>query len=228
MGGIVGNSYATIKACRFSGTLTGVSGGWSMGGIAGTTSSSIIACKNSGALNFTGSQTKMGGIVGISSGNIIACYNTGLLTTTGVGDQYTQQEAGMGGIVGRFNIATSASSGNWIKGCYMTTNLQNGITALSNLGYICGKFYAIITPYYYNRVINNYFKGATTPNYTYSDYISGMGAGHSTKFSQTAWPTTSMDGWGVGDGSADNTYWNPAFPTGNGDVYPSLYWENIQ
>ena len=225
MGGIAGNSSVPIKACAFYGTLNGAAGGWTMGGIVGTAKSSVTACKNAGALTYSGVQTKMGGIVGSSTGNIIACYNTGVLSTAAAsGDQYTKADAGMGGIAGSFGVGTAANSGSWLKGCYSTTTLQNGITQLAgSLGNIVGKFTYLTGTPVYDRVINNYYKGTVLT----SDVVNGMGVGHSTRFSATQWPSPSLDGWAIGDGSGD-TYWNPVFPSSFGDTYPALYWENAQ
>ena len=61
--------------------------------------------------------------------------------------------------------------------------------------------------------------------------------GESWAFGESSWPDTTTQGWGTGDGSADNTYWKPltpdplgkwaagGTPDGINSVFPKLYRE---
>ena len=223
MGGIVGTTGRPVKACLFSGSITGM-GSWNVGGITGyQNGSSIVASKNEGSITSNGSQAQIGGIAGSSMGDIISCYNTGVINELGVASQY--DNLGVGGIAGTFYMGGSLAPGKTLKGCYTTTSPQKPISYNNRAGNIVGYWSPLFgLAFTFDLINNNYYKGIVMT----SDITSGMGTGRVTRFTANAWPSTSMDGWGTGDGSADNTYWNTDFPTGYGDVYPMLYWETVE
>jgi len=223
MGGIVGTTGRPVKACLFSGSIMGM-GSWTVGGITGyQNGSSIVASKNEGSITSNGTQAQIGGIAGSSMGDIISCYNTGVINELGVASQY--DNLGVGGIAGTFYMGGSLAPGKTLKGCYTTTSPQKPISYNNRAGNIVGYWSPLFgLAFTFDLINNNYYKGIVMT----SDITSGMGTGRVTRFTANAWPSTSMDGWGTGDGSADNTYWNTDFPTGYGDVYPMLYWETVE
>jgi hypothetical protein len=201
-GGIVGSASggATLINCDNSGNIEG---DVIVGGIVGTISASgkIAACRNSG--NIKG--TLAGGIIGHYSNSFpcttTACYNTGSVNNTDVN--------GAGGIIGEI-----AGNSVIINACYSTGTV---IGSDSNItGLICGTNGegGTITSCFYTKGSSTVDKGV------------GAGTGDTKAFSGSAWPTTSLSGWGIGDGSGDNKYWKDLGGWHNGSpVYPKLWWE---
>ncbi|MDR1879822.1 MAG: fimbrillin family protein [Tannerellaceae bacterium] len=206
IGGIVGYLVGTtnkVKDCGNSGEIEGYR---SVGGIAGlcdAASAEIIACRNSGIINNTGNDVS-GGIVGENRANktlvITACYNTGAVSH--VGSTFHS-----GGIIGGFNIGSST-----LTACYNTGTVTGSNVNL--IGFICGYNRATITSCYWT-------KGSSTVTKGVAD-----GTDDTKEFTASAWPITADSGWGIGDGSADNTYWK-SLGGWNGGVpeYPALWWE---
>ncbi|MDR1918120.1 MAG: hypothetical protein LBQ65_00555 [Tannerellaceae bacterium] len=169
----------------------------------------VTACRNSGTVTSTGYDT--GGIVGgINSSDInailtvTACYNTGAVSNTGTG-------LNIGGIVG--NLTSAGSS---ITACYNMGTLTANTTSI---GHICGNNAGTITSCYWTAG-----SGSTATQGVGTE----TGTSDAKEFSATEWPVAaSMPGWGIGDGSADNTYWK-ALGGWNGGTpeYPRLWWEN--
>ncbi|KAA6303090.1 MAG: hypothetical protein EZS26_000693 [Candidatus Ordinivivax streblomastigis] len=227
MGGIAGSiAGCRIKACRFDGELKGT-GNWNAGGIVGYASGgSVIACKNEGSIFSDGAQAQLGGIVGDCRCDIVACYNTGAISAPGAASAYDSK--GVGGIVGTQYTGSKVldAKGNLLKACYSTGKITVARGYNSYAGNIIGQYNSFVSSLgvVCNEVINNYYLQSTMTGDTPPD----SQPGRVTKFSSTAWPSSSMVGWGIGDGSGDNKYWNKDFPLSPGMIFPTLYWEYIE
>jgi hypothetical protein len=225
IGGIVG--YASgirIKDCLFTGSLKGI-GHWNAGGIAGNpVNGSIVASKNTGTVDCNGGQAVIGGIAGYGGCDIISCYNTGDIDASGGTGVYDSK--GVGGIAGSLLMGGLGLSGKTLKGCYSTGTVKFTLPLRLRTGNIVGWYEPLSAsiPFNFNGISNNYFSGKPLS----ADTPDNLGANRITRFAAAAWPSTGMDGWGVGDGSGDNKYWNVDFPAGYGTNYPYLYWENVQ
>jgi hypothetical protein len=206
IGGIAGYLNGTtikIKDCDNRGE---VEGNAYTGGIAGqsnATTAEITACRNSGGVKNTGSDMS-GGIVGANNTSktltLTACYNIGAVNNNGSGN-------GTGGIIGYLY------SGSTLVACY-STGTVTGTVAYTGL--ICGLNQATITSSYWTKGSSNVSKGVGTSG----------GTDPTQAFSATAWPSTSMSGWGIGDGQAANTYWKALGAWNSGTPeYPVLWWE---
>jgi hypothetical protein len=214
VGGIVGtsgdtNSNTKIRNCENHGDIEGYN---RVGGILGyvyfrsqSANVEVTACRNSGAVIATGNN--IGGIVGDSDSNDInvtltltACYNTGAVSGTG---------ANTGGIVG--NLGSASSS---ITACY-NTGVVTGDPATS--GFICGNNPGTIASCYWTIG-----SGSTATQGVGTE----TGSSEAKEFSETAWPSEAETGWGIGDGSAPNTYWKALGSWNAGTPgYPVLWWE---
>jgi hypothetical protein len=205
VGGIVGNtsndgSTMQIINCDNSGNIEGSA---YVGGIIGSSyvSANIAACRNSGNIKGTSAGGIMGYCFNSLPGTITACYNTGSVNNTNA--------FGSGGIIGVTyeNCAFNA--------CYSTGTVTGGDS--NKTGLICGendKDRGIITSCFWTKGSSTVDKGV------------GTGPGDTREFSGSAWPTTSLSGWGTGDGSGDNKYWKDLGGWHNGaPVYPKLWWE---
>ena len=225
MGGIAGRvSEAQIKDCEFSGQVDG-KGQWNAGGIVGNASScDVIASKNTGTVDCDGQQAVIGGIAGMGRCNIISCYNTGRINASGGSSIYDNK--GVGGIAGSLSMGGLGTAGKILKGCYSTGTVSGSQAFVSRTGNIVGWYEPVASSisFDYNSISNNYYSERART----ADSPEGMGEGRITLFAAGAWPSTSMDGWGVGDGSGDNRYWNPEFPSGYGASYPILHWETVR
>lgn len=225
IGGVVGYANGvSIKDCLFAGDVNGL-GQWNAGGIAGyATGGSIVASKNTGSVTCNGIVGIVGGIVGMGRCNVISCYNTGSISATGGGGAYEYK--GVGGIAGALSMGGMGLGGNTLKGCYSTGKVERAVALTSRAGNIVG-WYAPLSasiPFTYDRVSNNYYSQKSLT----ADSPTGLGANRVTRFAADAWPLTGMDGWGVGDGSGDNKYWNKDFPSSFGTNYPTLHWEVVE
>jgi hypothetical protein len=198
-GGIVGTikNATLIINCDNSGSIEGYS---TVGGIMGFDYglTEITACRNSG--NIYGSDA--GGIVGYTTktSTITACYNIGTVNNNG--------NASSGGIIG------TALVNSIINACYNIGEM-NPYTSTNTNGLICGENKeSSVTSCFYTKGNSTVDKGV------------GTGTGDTKAFSASAWPTTSLSGWGIGDGSGDNKYWKDLGGWHNGSpVYPKLWWE---
>jgi uncharacterized protein YjdB len=168
---------------------------------------SVTAVKGAGA---NGNQS--GGIVGWSIAGtdckVIACYNAGAI----------QGASYVGGIVG-YHTGTLN-----ITACYNTGSVT-GTSDAYNKG-ICASN-ATVTACYNIGSVNNGTGRPICDTQTASYYLEGVGTGVGTKFSDTAWPSASINAeWGTGDGSGSGTYW-AALGSWNGGtpVYPKLFFE---
>jgi hypothetical protein len=207
IGGIAGfiTGISHVKYCDNSGEIEGQK----VGGIVGFAldcTAEITACRNSGALKSVGNGLS-GGIVGHINPDaaltVTACYNTGALDNNDIG--YT------GGIIGVLNNTAST-----ITGCYSTGTVTGsnqdliGLIGGSNEG-------GTITSCYWTVGSSTATKGVAN---------NAEGTEDTKEFSETAWPTTSESGWGIGDGSGANTYWKSLGGwNGGAPEYPSLWWE---
>ena len=224
VGGIVGHATSSgpIKACEFSGAIN-IVGEASAGGIVADSQSHIRACRNTGSIYADGLDNPIGGIVGIGRGvTIMACYNTGDLTCTVGGPGGGVAYGGIGGIVG-----TLRDTGCAIRACYSRGKINPSTTLVRYSGNIVGRYYTT-TSYDFSRVSYNYY--AHSPQHSDTN-VDGLKITSVMQFTPSQWPQTSFEGWGTGDGSADNTYWNPIFPDSYGVddwEYPQLYWEVIE
>jgi hypothetical protein len=221
IGGIVGYANGVkIKDCLFEekGEVEGI-GYWYAGGIAGNIagSSAIVASKNAGTIKCNGGEAIAGGIVGLGRADVIACYNTGSIAVAGGTSIYDHK--GVGGVAG------SLYSGKTLKGCYSTGTVGRTANFSSRAGNVIGWYEPVTASiaYKYDNIHNNYF----APRSMTGDAPSNIGLGRITQFAADAWPSQSMDGWGVGNGASDNTYWNKDFPTSYGTSYPTLHWEVV-
>jgi hypothetical protein len=209
VGGIIGQPSGTtvkIKDCDNSGEIEGYS---YLGGIAGQSNVTLVeitACRNSGAIKNTG-----GGIAGGIFGGrraidqiitLTACYNTGAVNYVGGSSNY------VGGIIGHLPL------GSTLTACYNTGTVTGSNVAL--IGLICG------TSENGGTIISSYWtKGSSTAT-------KGVGTGTdtTTEFSETAWPTASESGWGIGNDSGANRYWKTLGGwNGGAPTYPVLWWE---
>ena len=207
-GGVVGRNEGSLYGSRNEGAVSGE--GSYTGGVAGyCRNAQIYACCNAGNVTGTG---YVGGAIGYSAtgGNITACYNNGSVTATG---NY------VGGVAGLMFAA------NTIKACY-NTGLVKAASAV-NKGNICGA--------YSTTVVENCFWlrhiGEGVPEYGVGNLTAPYDTGTEV-FSGTVWPAGTTDGWGTGDGSADNTYWKQlgswtagGTPDGANSNFPKLYFE---
>jgi uncharacterized protein YjdB len=204
-GGICGwSKSATFSGCSNNAAVNGANN--STAGISGYGCSLFIACRNSGAITTSGQYA--GGIVAYCFDNgsvtgIVACYNTGAISGTGAATY------NIGGIAGQMN----GSRG--ILACYNTGAVTFTTSAAATIGGIAGTNNAVMQGCYWS-----------------SNNASAAGAGTGTptntqKFGAAAWPATSVHAqWGVGNGSADNTYWKSLGSwNGGSPTYPKLFFE---
>jgi hypothetical protein len=199
-GGIVGAIDRTVQIinCDNSGNIEG---SLYVGGILGNSyiECKITACRNTG--NIKGSEA--GGILGYDNSKaptiITACYNTGSVNNTG-------SDSGGGGIIGTMTASSV------VNACYSTGTIN---ASSGTNGLICGvNSEGTISSCFYTKGSSTVDKGV------------GTGTGDTKAFSASAWPTTSLSGWGIGDGSGDNKYWKDLGGWHNGSpVYPKLWWE---
>jgi hypothetical protein len=224
IGGIAGYAAGTrIKDCLFTGEVEG-NGQWNAGGIAGNATGAIVASKNTGSIMCNGRQVVIGGVVGLGRCDVISCYNTGTVNASGGAGIYDYK--GVGGVAGSLSMGGMGLGGKTLKGCYSTGAVTRA-TALGNrTGNVVGWYEPLTAslPFNYDKISNNYY----SPRGMTADSPTNIGVNRITQFSAGAWPATSMDGWGVGDGSGDNKYWNPDFPTSFGSSYPVLHWEVVR
>ena len=138
VGGLVGSSSGTIRACYATGNATGSA---SVGGLVGWNSSfggTIIACYATG--NASGARN-VGGLVGGNYGTISACYATGNATGT---SNY------VGGLVGYNDFLPSASA--TISACYATGNASG---SRSVGGLVGTNFGGAVTNSYFDSSVSN-------------------------------------------------------------------------
>jgi len=96
VGGIIGDSYGTVKDCINYGTIKHTSSlntYSTAGGIAGCSSKMIHNCKNYGSVS---GLSNVGGIAGSTNGTITACVNYAKIT----GNSSAENDSFVGGIVG--------------------------------------------------------------------------------------------------------------------------------
>ncbi|MDR1980680.1 MAG: fimbrillin family protein [Tannerellaceae bacterium] len=177
-----------------------------VGGIAGRSNGDvmIIACRNSGAV-INMEENWAGGIIGANANNtaltITACYNTGAVSGSGTGTN-------AGGIIGEL------LTGGTITSCYSTGTVTGNA---ATTGLICGTNAETISSCYWTAG-----SGSTATRGIGAD----TGTSDTKEFGDSAWPADTDTGWGIGNGSAPNTYWkslggwNTSTP-----VYPALWWE---
>jgi hypothetical protein len=212
-----------ITACENSGAVAGGTGQY-IAGICGyvngtngnTTTTTITACRNTGKV--TASSSYVAGICGANAATyatftVKACYNTG------------EVNAGSGSYAGGI-VAYFFAGSNSITACYNTGSIT-GYRTTSNyyVGFICGvnqatAAVAAITTSYWTKNGGNATQGVGNNN-------GASGPGETYQFSASAWPTAT-GAWGVGDGSAENTWWKELGGWNSGGatiVYPKLYWE---
>jgi hypothetical protein len=206
VGGIIGQTAGTtakIKDCDNSGEIEGYS---YTGGIAGQSNApiaEITACRNSGDIKNTGGGHS-GGIFGHIrvTGQIItltACYNTGAVN-------YSGSTTYAGGVAGYLYSGT-------LTACYNTGTVTG--SNQTQIGLICGNNNGgTLTSSYWTKGNSTATKGV------------GTGTDTTKEFSDTAWPSASESGWGIGNDSGANRYWKSLGGWNGGTPeYPKLWWE---
>jgi hypothetical protein len=122
VGGLVGDSVASLNACYATGSVTGTD---CVGGLAGYNSGSLTACYATGSV--TGNED-VGGLAGFHTYNsLTACYATGSVS----GTYY------VGGLVGFQNSSSITNS--------YSAGLVSGIGSYSSLGGLLGKNWGSLT-----------------------------------------------------------------------------------
>ena len=107
VGGLVGFSSGTIRACYATGDASGRN---RVGGLVGNNPGTISACYATG--NATGTAGNVGGLVGYSEGTISACYATGNVSGSNVGGLVGYSE----GTISACYATGDASGTNWVGG----------------------------------------------------------------------------------------------------------------
>ena len=209
-----------------------VSGDQRTGGVCGQNyGGTIEVCRNRADVS---GNHYVGGVCGYNNtkATLTGCYNTGSVSATA---HY------VGGVCGYnyyatidacYNTGSVSAAGNNVGGvCGMNNNWAYLIACYStgsvsgtgnNVGGVCGNnLFLMYTCYWLKRGTE---VGANNPDGALA-------------FGESSWPDTTMQGWGTGDGSADNTYWKPltpdplgkwvagGTPDGINSVFPKLWWE---
>jgi len=225
-GGVAGRmTSGTIMGCDFSGKIT-VKGSASSAGILaeGGSGVTIKASRNNGTIDAEGTDNAIGGILAqMKGGRVYACYNKGTLTCS---DGRSRSEfGGIGGIVG----AIADGPGSEVRACYNRGEVIPSANQRNYAGNIVGNYYfnrLTESNFSYSQVSDNYY----VRNALVSDQLSKLELNSVMRFSPTNWPKP--EGlWGLGNGSADNTYWHVDSQTSYGTEdwsYPQLYWEIIR
>ncbi|MDR2491719.1 MAG: hypothetical protein LBD20_10000 [Spirochaetaceae bacterium] len=219
-GGIVGQSGSkspalrnVIKDCHNSGFI--YANDQAYGAAGGILSSGwyadIIACKNSGTV-YGESPSWSGGITaGGIHVNIIACYNEGITRSGGI-------------IAKQHNSVT-------IKACY---NIGKKHSSPQHPSALVGAYTggAIVTSYYYYKPDEDYLYPAVDiidAGITIEDvyYIAGKFGQFGENYTGTPhWPTSNLEGWGIGNDHAAGKYWKSLGGWNNGSPqFPKLWWE---
>jgi hypothetical protein len=208
-----------IINCSNAASVTGVGGKYAegmsliggVGGICGNVDASyIIGCKNTGNVS---AETLVGGIAGYAFGwtmdpRIQKSVNTGNVTgTTKVGGITGQTEHSL---TANYSTGLVSGSGNWIGGISGATPGDPAVENNYWLKYTTGAESG------YTGVEWDQVEVPVRPSDTGAE-----------PFSATAWPTSSLNGWNVGEGGwASLGAWAAGgSPAGSGSVFPKLFWE---
>ena len=205
VGGLVGNSSGTIRACYATGNATGTND--NVGGLVGVNVGTIRACYATGTA--TGTNNNVGGLVGSSSGTISACYATGAASGNAI----------VGGLVGSNNFGT-------ISTCYATGDASGVGFVRGLVGLNAG---ATVTNSYFDSDVSNRpamddYAKTTTDLQTPTVYDDNADATDGSSIYE-AWNIDVDDGLaaGVDDGTAagDSDTDNP-WDFGTSSQYPAL------
>ncbi|MDR0988164.1 MAG: fimbrillin family protein [Prevotellaceae bacterium] len=202
--GICRSNYGTIQFCSNRGTVT--SSEDLASGICYLNYSTVQFCSNSGTVK---GDAEAGGICYENQGIVQSCINSGTVTATKVG-------------------GICMWSNNTIQSC-----INSGtVTADKDVGGICyGNNKNMLACYNIGHVIGSgvpdalvhVCAGNAATNVTDCYYSVGSSA-YGTKFSATAWPTASLPGWGLYDGTTG--YWKTLGGWNDGaPEFPKLWWE---
>lgn len=246
VGGVVGSSGYIIKDCHNSGNVTA---SFNTGGVCGSTGGSrvgenntvVTACTNSGLVtavkDSNGNQSKdTGGVVGSNVAcTVSACVNTGKVVGEAyvggvVGYHYVKSVAGcyntaevsgqgyIGGVVGY--IGSDPEDPTLLYGCYSTGTVADEYSG-QYAGGVCGENYGVITSCYWLKRGTEKGISGQTPD-----------AGEATAFSETDWPNSGLQGWGIGNDHATGKYWKNigqwkagGTPSGAASDFPKCWWE---
>ncbi len=227
--GAIGGGSLLRNVSLLSGVI---SGNQRTGGVCGGNNGGTIeACLN--RADVSGTYFVGGVCADNNTGSTVrGCYNTGSVSATG---RY------VGGVCGRNYSATlyacyntgSVSGDTTVGGVAGENNASAYIIACYNTGSVLG------TGNYIGGVCG--YNGASIKTCYWLKRGTEVGAnyylGESWAFGESSWPDTTTQGWGTGDGSADNTYWKPltpdplgkwaagGTPDGINSVFPKLYRE---
>ena len=165
VGGLVGFSFGTIRACYATGNATGT--GNNVGGLVGRNNGGTIsACYATG--NASGSRS-VGGLVGQNNSAISACYATGDASGSSLA----------GGLVG------GNAAGGTISACYATGNASGGIGTGGLVGDNAGTISACYatgtatgTAFFgVGGLVGTNFSGGTETNSYFDSETSGIATG---------------------------------------------------
>ncbi len=199
-----GASQILVLNCSNSGNVDGL---YNVGGICGLTKRAyVFGCRNTGGI--IGDET-VGGVVGsVNEGYLVASYNTGTVEVR----QHT-----MGGVAGE-NLGI-------IVACYSIGETFCSTGSTATVGGILGYNYHTVAYCYWlqrdeDRAPKRGIGEATV-----------AAIGDSLPFSAQNWPSSEVEGWGIGQGE-NNSYWASLgsfvpgyYPGGIKSDFPKLWWE---
>lgn len=204
-----GDQVAKISNCLNTAKIEGVMLGTSVsnptGGIVGENLFSIIAgCRNDGEIS---GFIEAGGIAGyFYGGEIYSCYNTADVSCYHCA----------GGVVGY--IATDPDPLTKLYSCYNTGRVSVAEGAYK--GGVCAESYGEVVDCFYLG-----YQGVPGVEESREEFVTYV-------FGAENWPSSETPGWGTGDGSSENSYWNTlgqyvsgGDPDGVSSDFPRLWWE---